>query len=142
MNVKYMFIEIWKVFKKKRSIYLDAQSVAELTGKSLDRGRHFRRAAHYSLNRIMKSRAKGAKIVLRKKTDDKECYIYYYGNLIRSENRGMYQCKRNPVVETVYVEIARKYKKRQRNESHEIEELYDVLEEKEITYINDKLVSL
>lgn len=122
-------MKIGKIFRRKRSIYLDAQSVAELTGNALDRGRHFRRAAYYSLNRIMKSGAKGAKIVLGKKTDDKKFYIYRYGNTIYSKNRGTIQCKRNPIVKTVWVEIAGKYKKKQRNESHEIEELYEVLEE-------------
>ena len=130
-----------KIFRRKRDIYLNAQAVAGITGSALDRGRHFRRAAYYSLNRIMKSRAKGAKIILGKKTDDKKFYIYRYGNITSFKNRGTYQCKRNPIIKTVYVEIARKSNKKQRNESHEIEELY-VLEEKESVYINNKLVSL
>ena len=67
MKIRDLFIKGNRRFSKKQDIYSDAQKVAELTGKALDRGRHFRRAAYYSLNRIMKSGSNGAKIILGEK---------------------------------------------------------------------------
>lgn len=129
-----------KIFRRKRDIYLNALAVAELIGSALDTGRHFRRAAYYSLNRMMKSRAEGAKIILLgKKTDDK-CYIYHYGNIRSSKNRGVYQCKRVHAVEIVYVEITKKIKEKKQNKDiPKIKEIYDVLAEKDLIFINNRL---
>jgi hypothetical protein len=88
----------------------------------------------------MKSRAEGAKIVLGKKPDDKKFYIYRYGNIISSKNRGKYQCKHNPIVKTVYVEITKKIKgKKQNKDIPKIKEIYDVLAEKDLIFINNRL---
>ncbi|MFX1397244.1 MAG: hypothetical protein ACFFAS_09400 [Promethearchaeota archaeon] len=128
------------------NLNLEAQIMAECLAYSLDRGRHYRRACHYILRKVINAGAEGVEIriswnfssqgaiALRFKLDkrnrnDQEVQEYF--------NRGITKCTNEPVIIDVIIESLpqnnenSKYQQAQQSEDYDIKEEFVPVSEEE-----------